>query len=141
VTKRFFPLTLAMQRLFDQWARHPPRRPAFDFADFLTAPSVRRLHVRNLRSDRTPEEILAGQAEDMRWLEELAQVFFLIALEDTQPERMADLPDPLWLNAWGVGLDPSKWEASRLFQPDTEPRDLGPLRQEMNRLLRPASDG
>lgn len=138
VTRRFFGLTLAVQRLFAQWAALPVQRPAFQFADFLSAPSLRQLNARNLRSDRTPEEILAGQTEDMRWLEELAQVLFVIALEDTMPERLADLPDPLWLNAWGVGLQPEHWQASRLFEPESEPRDLTPLRGEIERLLRPA---
>lgn len=138
ITSRFFGLTLAVQQMFEQWARLPLRRPAFEFVDYLAMPSLLRVHERNLRDDRSLDEILAGQAEDMRWLEELAQVLFLIALEDTRPERMADLPDPLWLNAWGVSLDPERWEKTRLLQPDSEPRDLGPLRREVEGLLRPA---
>lgn len=137
-TSRFFSLTLAVQRLFTQWAEQPARRAAFDFADYLAIPSLKRLHERNLRDDRSLEEIVAGQEEDMRWFEEMAQVLFLIALEDTMPERLAGLPGPLWLNAWGVNLDPDRWEAAKLFEPDSEPRDLGPLRREVEAVLRPA---
>jgi flavin-dependent dehydrogenase len=138
ITSRFFGLTLAVQQMFEQWARRPARRPAFEFVDYLSIPSLLRVHERNLRDDRSLEEVLAGQAEDMRWLEELAQVLFRIALEDTQPERLADLPDPLWVNAWGVNLDPERWEKTRLFHPDSEPRDLEPLRREIESRLRPA---
>ncbi|MGH0030108.1 MAG: hypothetical protein ACQGVC_09985, partial [Myxococcota bacterium] len=136
-TRRFFGLTLAMQQMFTQWAKLPAQRPAFDFADPLAIPSLRQLNVRNLRGDRTPDEVVEGRAVDMRWLEELAQVLFLMALGDTMPERLADLPEPLWLNAWGVGLDPSRWRDARLFEPDSPPRDLGPLRREVEGVLRP----
>jgi hypothetical protein len=137
VSSRFFGLTLAVQQMFEQWAQRTPRRPSFEFVDYLSIPSLLDVHRRNLRDDRSLDEILEGQEQDMRWLEELAQVLFLIALEDTQPERLADLPDPLWLNAWGVNLDPERWEKTRLFEPESEPRDLGPLRREIEAVLRP----
>jgi hypothetical protein len=136
-TRRFFGLTLAMQGLFSEWAKLPVRRPAFAFADPLAIPSMLEVNARNLRNDRSVEEVIEGQRADMRWLEEMAQVMFLIALEDTMPERVAELPDPLWLNAWGVTLDPARWERTRLFEPDSEPRDLAPLRREVEAVLRP----
>ncbi len=65
----------------------------------------------------------------MNWenLEELAQAIFLLALEDTMPEKLALLPRPIWLNAWAISLDPNKWEEEGLFDPKTKPRDLQPI--------------
>jgi hypothetical protein len=40
------------------------------------------------------------------------------------PERLVQLPSPLWLNAWGIGLDPQRWDADQLFVPSSQPRPL-----------------
>ncbi|HVG61505.1 MAG TPA: tryptophan 7-halogenase [Hyalangium sp.] len=54
-------------------------------------------------------------------LEEIAQAFFRIAVEDVLPKQLATLPR--WVNVWAVSLDPSKWEADGLFKPESEARD------------------
>ena len=48
---------------------------------------------------------------------------------DVHPDRLDDLPDPPWVHAWGIGLDPSKWESDRLFAPQSAPRSLEPIRR------------
>jgi hypothetical protein len=57
-------------------------------------------------------------------MEELVQLIFLMALADTMPEQFEQLPSPLWLNAWGVGLDPKRWKIDKLFAPTSSPRPL-----------------
>ena len=67
-------------------------------------------------------------------LEELVQVIFLLAVEDTMPEKLADFPEPIWLNAEAISLEPERWEADGLFQPKSQPRDLTPLRNQIMNL-------
>ncbi len=72
----------------------------------------------------------------MERFEELAQVLFLLAVEDIEPECLERLPSPTWLNAWSVSLNSEKWEADGLFKPLSKPRDLYQLREEIRSLFR-----
>ena len=82
------------------------------------------LYHRNFKSNKTQDELLADHQKTLEYLEEVAQIIFIMALADTMPERLAQLPLPLWLNAWGVGLDPLCWDADQLFAPSSQPRPL-----------------
>jgi hypothetical protein len=60
----------------------------------------------------------------LEYVEEVAQIIFLMALADTMPEMLAHMPSPVWVNAWAIGLNPQCWEADGLFSPASEPRPL-----------------
>jgi hypothetical protein len=70
------------------------------------------------------KELVADHEQILMYVEEVAQIIFLMALADTMPERLNQLPSPLWLNAWGVDLDPKRWQADKLFFPTSRPRPL-----------------
>jgi 2-polyprenyl-6-methoxyphenol hydroxylase-like FAD-dependent oxidoreductase len=124
---KFFLLAHRVQQLFQDWAASNVRRGHFEFIDYLALPFVRELRLRNLQSGQTNEELLAAHRKNIESFEEFAQVIFLLALEDTAPHKLRQLAPGLWLNAWGISLDESRWRQDRLFSPDTEPRDLQPM--------------
>ncbi len=68
----------------------------------------------------------------MARIEELAQVLFLLAVEDVMPERLGQFSEPLWLNAWRIDLDPATWERG-LFKPITPARDLSEMRSAIRK--------
>lgn len=67
--------------------------------------------------------------------QELAQVIFLLAVEDVMPGRLAQFPPAVWLNSWGVSLNPERWEADKLFQPMTPARDLSGVHRQSRSLF------
>jgi hypothetical protein len=56
------------------------------------------------------------------------------------PEQLHRFPKDTWLNAWHVGLDPERWEADGLFAPESAPRDLSPIREQVRALFRAQSE-
>jgi hypothetical protein len=68
--------------------------------------------------------------------EEFAQVIFLLALEDTMPEKLAEFPSSVWLNAWAISLDDKRWETDGLFRPTSKPRDLSPIMKQIRQHIR-----
>ena len=68
--------------------------------------------------------LLADHEYTLRYVEEMTQVIFLMALADTMPHVLEQLPTPLWLNAWGVSLEPKRWKADKLFAPTSQARPL-----------------
>ena len=85
-------------------------------------------------------ELLADHQQNMATVEELAQVLFLIAVEDVMPQELHRFPHDTWLNAWHVGLDPERWEADGLFAPKSAPRDLSPIREQIRAMFRTQSE-
>ena len=123
----FFSLTQRMQRLFIEWAALSPGRLTYEFLDYLGLEFLNKWRLRNLQSHKSESVLIADQHENMARFEELAQVLFLLAIEDVKPELLAHFQDPIWLNAWRVGLNPERWEREKLFQPTTPRRDLRPI--------------
>jgi flavin-dependent dehydrogenase len=121
LTARAFFLVEKVQALCADWSRQPRRSLSFGFLNLLAIPHLRELRRRNLRPGKTRAELVDDAAATMRTLEELAQILFLLAVEDALPEQRARLAHPLWLNAWAVGLRPERWEAERLFEPESSP--------------------
>lgn len=136
ITASFFSLRSSMQRLFLEWAAHSPGRLSFDFLDYLTLDFLKDLRARNLQTEKTLAALLADQKENMERFEELAQVLFLLAIEDVMPECLEQFQKPIWLNAWRISLNPARWEADGLFQPRNEPRDFSEMRRQMRSQFR-----
>jgi hypothetical protein len=131
----YFFLTQRMQQLFVDWANKAPSRCSYEFINFLQIPFLQDIRVRNLQPGKTSEEIIADQIANMERLEELAQVLFLVALEDTMPECLERFSSPVWLNAWRISLNENIWERSGLFQPVSPPRDLSSLQEQIRGLF------
>jgi hypothetical protein len=132
----YFFLTLKMQELFTEWGARSPGRASFEFLDFLKLPVLLDLRKRNLHGGKTEAELIQDHRENMARIEELAQALFLLAVEDVMPERLDELSSHAWFNAWGISLDPGRWQQDRLFEPTSEPRDLSPVRQQIRNLFR-----
>lgn len=129
--KPFFLLQLRMQKMFADWARLPAGRAEYRFLDYFTFRYLTELRDRNLKAGKSMEELVEDARVNMEILEELAQALFLVAVEDQFPEYLDRFPDPVWLNAWAVGVDPEQWESDGLFSPRTEPRDITWIRDEL----------
>ena len=133
---KFFLLAHRMQKLFLDWSKMSQKRGTFDFIDYLEMPFIAELRERNLQTNKTEAELIADHEASLAMFEELAQVIFLIALEDTMPEKFADFPQSGWLNAWAIGLNEEKWDKDGLFRPKTQPRNLQPMTQQLRKNIR-----
>ena len=136
VKASYFFLTQKMQKLFVDWNLKSSARCSFEFIDFLKIPLLQDLRARNLQGGKSVDELVEDHLANMERFEELAQVFFLLAVEDVMPEYLGQFPDAIWLNAWGISLNPDKWQADRLFQPSSSPRDLDRIRRQVRGLFR-----
>ena len=125
---RLFGLTLRVEKLLRSWATLRASGKggpcSFNFIDYFAVPGVLDLYKNNFQSNKTVEELVADHQYTLEYLEEFVQVLFLVALADTMPHMLDQLPSPLWLNAWGVGLDPTRWKVDKLFSPKSAPRSL-----------------
>lgn len=133
---RYFYLSHRMQQLCLDWVKRSRRRVDFEFIDYLAVPFIGNLRVRNLKEHKSEQELLEDCAANMEVVEELAQFLFLLAVEDTMPEESERFIAPVWLNAWAIGLDASRWEADGLFKPTTRPRNLQPIVNELQGLFK-----
>jgi len=135
VTAPFFFLTRRMQQMFLEWSKRSPGCLTFEFLDFLTIDYLYKLRVRNLEGGKSLTQLVIDQEVNMAYIEELAQVLFLLAVEDVLPEHLERFSGAIWLNAWRVSLNPDRWEADGLFKPKSAPRDLSAMREEIRSLF------
>ena len=135
VTSRFIFLQVRMQRLFADWAALGSGRCQYRFLDYFTLRYLLDLRDRNLKAGKRLDELTEDARANMEVIEELAQALFLVAVEDQLPEHRERFLDPVWVDAWAVGMDPSRWEADGLFRPRTESRDLRWIKEDLFRGL------
>lgn len=133
---RYFFLTRRMQDFFVEWAAHPDRRLTFDFINFLDAPSLIDIRQRSLKDNKSAGELIDDFLYCMDRVEELALAMFLVAVEDTQPEKLEALKGKGWLNAWAISLDAERWENDGLWSPRTEARDIGGTHDQLRAFFR-----
>jgi hypothetical protein len=136
VTASFFGLTRKVQQLLIEWSKRSPGRLTFDFVDYLSIPYLYRLRRRNLRSGKPLTELIEDQKSNMQRVEELAQVLFMLAVEDVMPEHLEKLREAGWLNPWRMSLDPDRWEDDGLFAPRNAPRSLDDMYAQIRGLFR-----
>jgi hypothetical protein len=139
-TGQFFLLSHRMNQFFRDWLAKSKHRGSYEFIDYLTIPFVSELRTRNLKTNKTDQELIDDHVASIELFEELVQVMFLFALEDTMPEKLAEFPSDVWLNAWAISLDPERWEADGLFRPTTKPRDLRPVMEQLRKHIQFKSD-
>jgi flavin-dependent dehydrogenase len=133
-----FELGFTMQQLLSDWGERAPGGLALEFIDYLSVPLLRDLHIRNLQTGKEEDELLADQAQNVQRFEELAQVLFLLAVEDVLPEQFHRLSPDGWYNAWALSLDPSRWDEDGVFAPSTAPRALRPVWESFRKWFLPA---
>jgi flavin-dependent dehydrogenase len=140
ITADFYALTTCMHKMLGDWAKRSKSHLTYDFFNYLSLDFLSAYRSRNLRSGKEMPELLEDARQNMATVEELAQVLFLIAVEDVMPEQLHRFPKDTWLNAWHVGLDPARWEADGLFAPKSAPRDLSPIREQIRSMFRAQSE-
>lgn len=124
ILSRLFTLTLRMEKLFKAWTALSSKKYTYKFVNYFAVPGMLELYHRNFRANKTLEELVEDHKLTLDYLEEKVQIIFLMALADTMPHMLEQLPSPLWLNCWGVSLDPKRWKADKLFAPTSQPRPL-----------------
>lgn len=133
ITARSFSLIQTMQRLWVEWAALSPGRMTYEFFDYLKMEFLSELRSRNLQTDKAWDQVLADLTENMQILEEMAQAYFLLAVEDVLPEHWEKFKTIPWLNAWRVGLKPERWESDGLFRPTSTPETTRGIYQQLRR--------
>ena len=103
---KFFFLQSRMQRLFDEWGQRSRGAGSFAFFDYLAVRPLREFRQRNLTTGKSAAELVVDARANMEFYEELAQVLFLVAINDVLPEQIHRFADATWLNAWAVSLEP-----------------------------------
>lgn len=131
-----FALAHRIEKLFLDWSNKSLDRLSFDYIDYLDMlPFAEQLRSRSLEENKTDQQLNEDYVASLEILEELAQVIFLFAVEDTTPEKLDHFPQDTWLNAWAISLNPDRWESDGLFNPKSKPRDLqrvmSPLRKHI----------
>lgn len=122
--ERFSKIDRRIQDLFLDWSAKAERNVTYEFLDLMTVPFFSEHRTRNFTPDPDNEDLIADQVGNVELFEELAQVIFLIAVADTMPEQLPRIATLGWLNAKAITLDPNRWEADGLFQPESQPRNL-----------------
>jgi len=125
---KFSQLHTRVQDLLCDWARGAASRADYEFLAPYEIPYFKYLHD-ELAVARSPEAVVEGFAANLERFEEWAIDLFYRAVAEVRPDQLRELPQPPWVNAWGIGLDPSKWESDRLFTPPSAPRSLEPIRR------------
>ncbi len=132
---QFFLLNHRVNKLFLDWKAKSLHRISYEFIDYLEIPFIRELRSRNLKTNKTEQELIEDHIASIQMFEEFAQVIFLLALEDTMPEKLAEFPSSVWLNAWAIDLDDKRWEVDGLFRPISKTRDLSPIAKSLRKYL------
>lgn len=131
----YYVLSDLMYDLFIDWSKKCQGRFNYKFISYYPSiPFIKEIHTLQVKRYDSFEQIKENLCYTLKKLEELAQVMFLLMLEDVMPEKLAKLPEPIWLNAWAMSLEPDRWQEDGLFEPQSEPRDLKPMWHQLRAL-------
>jgi hypothetical protein len=103
--------------LFTEWASKTRENGRFKWLHYFTVPFLRKTIDNHtvLGGD-----LIATLDNGADIVEAAVMAFFLLAVRDVAPQRLAEIPP--WFNAWAVSLDPNRWQKDGLFEPWTPPR-------------------
>lgn len=124
ILSSLFTLTIRMEKLYKDWTTLTKKSYSYRFINYFSMPGLLDLYHRNFQSNKSVQELLTDHQVTLEYVEEIAQVIFLMAVADTMPEQLVHFPNPLWFNAWGCSLDPKRWKADKLFSPRSPARPL-----------------
>jgi flavin-dependent dehydrogenase len=127
-------LAFKLESFWKQWAAKTQSSFTFKFIDYLQVPFIRGIYDRNTKRYNDFAPILDNYRYALARMEEFLQVVFLMAVRDVMPEKLAALPNPLWVNLWAISLSPERWEQDGLYRPKTAPRDLSEMRAQVKQL-------
>ncbi|HLO47796.1 MAG TPA: tryptophan 7-halogenase [Kamptonema sp.] len=117
-------LTNRMEQLFLDWSTKSLGRITFEFIDYWNIPIFEEIRTQSFKTNKTDREVIEDGWLILQRAEEVVQAIFLLALQDTMPDKLTQFPKPIWLNSWAISLDIEKWEQEGLFQPKSQPRDI-----------------
>ncbi len=137
LSERFRELNRRVQQLFIDWSEKAPPRAMFLRGDMTRMHLMWMLHL-DLAARRSPEQALEIARKNLDRLEEFALVLFWQAVEECYPDHPALKSRP-WVNAWRMQLDPEQWTDGDVFQPETSPRPLDPMRENLTGIFAPQS--
>jgi flavin-dependent dehydrogenase len=134
ITASYSAMAIRIKQLFKDWENCAAGSFTFKFIDYLEVPFIKEIYDRNLKPNKTPDELIADHRINVDKIQEFAQVIFLLVIEDTMPENLALFSHPVWINPEAVSLHPDKWEKDGLFKPKNEPRDLQDVKDQVRSL-------
>jgi hypothetical protein len=126
-----------VEQLLASWSDKAPPRPLYVLGD-MTRMRLMMLLGLDLASRRSPEQMMVIAHKNLDRLEELALVLFWQAVSECYPNHPLLKTKP-WANAWRIHLDPEKWDADGVFEPETAPRPLQPMRDNFTGIFGPQS--
>jgi flavin-dependent dehydrogenase len=135
--ERYRDLNDRVQQLFIDWSEQAQPRAMYLRGDMSRMHFLQLLHM-DLRSRRSPEQMLEVGRKNLDRFEELAQVLFWQAVAECYPDNPALLQQP-WINAWRMTLAPEKWAEAGIFKPATAPRPLESMRDNFSGIFSPQS--
>lgn len=117
--KNTLALNLRMQQLFKDWARKAGSSKLKGYSPYPHLYSfLSRAHV-ELSRKKSQRKALCDIENNCRMLEDAARVWFMIAVEETMPDRLDEINGRGRLNPYAISLDPKRWNEEGLF--DSEP--------------------
>ncbi|MEP7133418.1 MAG: tryptophan 7-halogenase [Chloroflexota bacterium] len=133
--QRYRELNARVQQLFIDWSEKAPPRPMHVIGDMTRMRFLMILHL-DLATRRSKEQVLEVARKNLDRFEELAQVLFWQAVEECYPNREILKKRP-WINAWKMQLTPEKWSEDDMFKPETAPRSLTSMRDNLTGIFAP----
>ena len=132
--RKYRDLNERVQQLFIDWSEAAPPRPMHVTGDMTRMRFLQLLHL-DLAARRSREQTLDIARRNLDRFEEMAQVLFWQALEESHPAHEALQTRP-WINAWRIRLSPETWEGEELFKTETAARPLGSMRDNFTGIFK-----
>jgi hypothetical protein len=133
--ERYRELNKRVEQLFIDWSEKAPARSMHVRGD-LTRMRLMMLLNLDLAARRSPAQAIETARINLDRFEELALVLFWQAVSECYPQHPALQIRP-WANAWRIHLDPDKWEQDGVFDPETAPRSLAAMRDNLTGIFAP----
>ena len=133
--ERYRDLNYRVQKLFADWSDRATPRDIYVRGDMTRMRFLQPLHLK-LAVRREPHQVLDVARKNLDHLEELAQILFWQAVEESYPENEMLKTRP-WVRAWRMVLDPTKWDEEGIFETQIPPRPLDDMRDNFTGLFAP----
>lgn len=135
ISNTFISMIYRIDEFFLQWAELSSGKVSFEFIDYLKVPFVRDIYQRNIKRDKSAEEIGQDLLANLQTLEEFAHVIFRMAVADVLPGELHRFPENVWLNIQAISLRPDDWEEKQLFNPASEVRNYHVIQHQLQSLF------
>lgn len=133
-----YQLTAKFDQLLLDWIPKVQNRFDFDYIDYYSYPRIQQVIALQARENPSLEQLEIDYQWVAEQLEDMAQVIFLMAVEDCMHEQLECFDKHPWLNVWAMSLNPECWEEDGLFMPTSKARDLTDLTGQIRSLFQPS---